>query len=84
MLDVLLRADDGIQGGDEHYNPDWELRNLGTGHYKFSQNEEIRRKQMEELRAAHQTVTSIQFFTISTIHDIHSIDSFRTPRCRVD
>jgi hypothetical protein len=55
VADVLLRDDDGP--GDEHYNPEWELRNLGTGFYKFSKDEDVRRTQMEELKSAHDTVS---------------------------
>ncbi|KAI9929012.1 hypothetical protein ASPWEDRAFT_169153 [Aspergillus wentii DTO 134E9] len=38
--------------GEMHYNPDAEVRNRGTGFYAFSKDEEVRRKQMEELMSA--------------------------------
>lgn len=35
---------------DVHYDSTWEVRNKGVGFYQFSQNEEERRRQMEELK----------------------------------
>ncbi|RAL15406.1 CCDC174 family protein [Aspergillus homomorphus CBS 101889] len=37
---------------ETHYDAEAEVRNRGTGFYAFSKDEETRKRQMEELRAA--------------------------------
>ncbi|PYH45442.1 CCDC174 family protein, partial [Aspergillus saccharolyticus JOP 1030-1] len=53
MADLAKRRDRSVTPPEEtHYDADAEVRNRGTGFYAFAKDEDTRRKQMEELRAA--------------------------------
>lgn len=48
-----------------HYDSRAEIRNLGTGFYRFSQNEEERKKQMDRIRSIRATAMSAREAIIS-------------------
>ncbi|OJK05134.1 hypothetical protein ASPACDRAFT_110357 [Aspergillus aculeatus ATCC 16872] len=53
MAYLAKRRDRSVTPPEEtHYDADAEVRNRGTGFYAFARDEETRRRQMEELRAA--------------------------------
>ncbi|KAL2867098.1 CCDC174 family protein [Aspergillus lucknowensis] len=49
MANLAKRRDRSPTPEEVHYDADAEVRNRGTGFYAFSKDEEIRKKQMEEL-----------------------------------
>ncbi|KAL2814919.1 hypothetical protein BJX63DRAFT_183608 [Aspergillus granulosus] len=49
MAQLAKRRDRSPTPDEVHYDADAEVRNRGTGFYAFSKDEEVRKKQMEEL-----------------------------------
>jgi hypothetical protein len=49
MAHLAKRRDRSPTPDEVHYDADAEVRNRGTGFYAFSKDEEVRKKQMEEL-----------------------------------
>ncbi|KAL4810291.1 hypothetical protein BDV18DRAFT_55637 [Aspergillus unguis] len=52
MAYLAKRRDRSPTPEEVHYDADGEVRNRGTGFYAFSKDEEVRKKQMEELLSA--------------------------------
>ncbi|KAL3493647.1 hypothetical protein BJX62DRAFT_199841 [Aspergillus germanicus] len=49
MANLAKRRDRSATPDEVHYDADAEVRNRGTGFYAFSKDEEVRKKQMDEL-----------------------------------